>query len=140
MTLSTTLAQRPDVERIRLRLGTAFIEHRSDLWPQGCESATDEWIRAHVDDILGMLELMLRHDDRDARRLPASPTLAAVGVGRVRPRPGARRLTLLARERGQLGRLPEKEQEVRFNDIERVLIPLQNLCRVKLLGDVVHLS
>jgi hypothetical protein len=50
------LQVRPDAERVRLRLGTAFIEHVDDLWPQGEPGATDEWIRANVDSILAMLE------------------------------------------------------------------------------------
>jgi hypothetical protein len=33
--LSATLAFRPDAERVRLRLGTPFSEHRDDLWPGG---------------------------------------------------------------------------------------------------------
>ena len=53
-----------------LRLGTAFIEHVGDLWPEGEPAATPEWIRGHVDDILAGLELMLRRDGRDVRRLP----------------------------------------------------------------------
>ncbi len=69
-TLAAKLAARPDAERMRLRLGTAFIEHAGDLWPQGEPAATPEWIRAHVDDILAALELMLRHDGRDVPRLP----------------------------------------------------------------------
>jgi hypothetical protein len=32
MALSATLPLRPDAERARLRLGTAFIEHAGDLW------------------------------------------------------------------------------------------------------------
>src|SRR5688572_31668270 len=58
MTLSATLALRPDAERVRLRLGTAFVEHVDDLWPQGEPAATPEWIRANVDDILAALEVM----------------------------------------------------------------------------------
>ncbi len=42
----------------RLRLGTAFIEHRADIWPEGDPAATDEWIRANVDDILALLRWM----------------------------------------------------------------------------------
>jgi hypothetical protein len=36
MTLSATLALMTDAgrERVRLRLGTAFIEHAADLWPK----------------------------------------------------------------------------------------------------------
>jgi hypothetical protein len=45
-------------ERVRLRLGTAFIVHRDDLWPEGEPGATPEWIRAHVDDILAALMQM----------------------------------------------------------------------------------
>jgi hypothetical protein len=70
MTLSATLALRPDAEQVRLRLGTAFIEHVDDLWPQGEPNATDEWIRSHAFDILEALEQALRHDGRDVRRLP----------------------------------------------------------------------
>ena len=61
---------RPDAKRVRLRLGTAFIEHVGDLWPEGEPAATPEWIRAHAFDIVAMLELMLQHDERDVRRLP----------------------------------------------------------------------
>jgi hypothetical protein len=68
MKLPATLAQHPDAERIRLRLGTAFVEHVDDLWPEG--GAPDrEWIRCNVEQLLAM-ELMLRHDRRDVRRLP----------------------------------------------------------------------
>ena len=70
MTLSATLALRPDAERIKLRLGTAFIEHRDDLWPESEPAATPEWIRDHVDDILAAMEKMLCRDGRDVRRLP----------------------------------------------------------------------
>lgn len=56
MTLAATLPHRPDAERVRLRLGTAFIEHRDDLWPKGEPAATNEWIRAHVDELLATLE------------------------------------------------------------------------------------
>jgi hypothetical protein len=56
-------------ERLRLRLGTEFITHRVDLWPQGEAGATPEWIRAHVDDILGALMQMFAIG-RDGR--PAS--------------------------------------------------------------------
>jgi hypothetical protein len=59
----------PTDQRVRLRLGTAFIEHRDDLWPEGGAPDTD-WIRANVDSILAALQLMLRHDGRDVRRLP----------------------------------------------------------------------
>jgi hypothetical protein len=45
-------------DRVRLRLGTAFIEHRDDIWPEGEPAATPEWIRAHVDDILALLRWM----------------------------------------------------------------------------------
>jgi hypothetical protein len=55
-TLSATLPFRPDAERLRLLLGTAFIEHVDDLWSQGEPAATPEWILAHVDDILAELE------------------------------------------------------------------------------------
>ena len=56
-------------ERMRLRLGTAFVEHVDSLWPEG--GAPDaEWIRANVDDILALLEQAMRHDGQHARRLP----------------------------------------------------------------------
>jgi hypothetical protein len=69
-TLAATLAGRSDADRVRLRLGTIFIEHASDLWPEGEPAATPEWIRANVDDILAALERPLRHDGHDVRRLP----------------------------------------------------------------------
>ncbi|SEP45358.1 hypothetical protein SAMN02990966_06497 [Rhodospirillales bacterium URHD0017] len=56
-------------ERARLRLGTACIEHATDLWPEGGAPDAD-WIRGHVDELLDVLALPLRHDGRDARRLP----------------------------------------------------------------------
>jgi hypothetical protein len=68
--LAATLAQRPDADRVRLRLGTAFIEHAADLWPEGEPAATPEWIRAHAFDILAVLEKGLRRDGHDVRRLP----------------------------------------------------------------------
>jgi len=68
-TLLARLMSRPDADRIRLRLGAEFIAHRDDLWPEG--GAPDaEWIRDHVNDVLGALEVMLRGDGRDVRRLP----------------------------------------------------------------------
>jgi hypothetical protein len=53
----------------RLRLGTEFIAHTDDLWPEG-GAPNAEWIRAHVDDILALLDQMIRHDGQDVRRLP----------------------------------------------------------------------
>ena len=55
---------------MRLRLGTAFIEHIDDLWPAGEPGATPEWIRANVDKLLAALERPLRRDGHDVRRLP----------------------------------------------------------------------
>jgi len=69
VSLSATLASRPDAERVRLRLGTAFVEHASDLWPAG-DAPDPTWIRDNVDSVLALLELPLRHDGRDMRRLP----------------------------------------------------------------------
>ena len=69
-TFSTTLPLRPDAEQVRLRLGSAFIEHRIDLWPQGEPAATPEWIRARVDDILVLLEQMIGRDGQGVPRLP----------------------------------------------------------------------
>jgi len=66
---SATLALRSDAERVRLRLGTAFIEHADALWPEGEPVATPEWIRAHAFDILAVLEQMLGRD-ANVRRLP----------------------------------------------------------------------
>jgi hypothetical protein len=70
MTLSAMLPLRPEAERVRLRLGTAFIEHVGDLWPQGEPAATSEWIRAHVDEILALLEQMIGRDGHGVLRLP----------------------------------------------------------------------
>ena len=67
---SDVLSLLPDAEQVRLRLGTAFIEHRHDLWPQGEPAATDEWIRAHAFDILAVLEQMIGRDGNGVRRLP----------------------------------------------------------------------
>ena len=53
----------------RPRLGTAFIKNVDDLWPESKRAATHEWIRAHVDDILVLLEQMLRRN-ANVRRLP----------------------------------------------------------------------
>jgi hypothetical protein len=55
---------------VRLRLGTAFIEHVDDLWPAGEPAATPEWIRANVDGILILLEQMIGRDGQGVRRLP----------------------------------------------------------------------
>jgi hypothetical protein len=41
---------------VRLRLGTAFIEHVDDLWPAGEPAATPEWIAANVDEMLATNE------------------------------------------------------------------------------------
>jgi hypothetical protein len=70
MSLSARLAVHPDGERLRLRLCTAFIEHRADLWPQGEPNATPDWIRAHVDEILGLLELAIGRHGQGVCRLP----------------------------------------------------------------------
>jgi hypothetical protein len=70
-TISARLALRPDADRVRLRIGTEFIAHRDDLWPEGVPAdATVEWIRAHAFDLLEALEKGLRRDGRDVRRLP----------------------------------------------------------------------
>jgi hypothetical protein len=68
MTLSAELPFRPDAEQVRLKLGTAFIEHAGDLWPLG-GTPSAEWIRDHIDDLLALLELPLRRDGRDVQRL-----------------------------------------------------------------------
>ena len=60
---SATLALRSDAERVRLRLGTALIEHADALWPEGEPAATPEWIREHVDDIVALLKWMYRIGD-----------------------------------------------------------------------------
>jgi hypothetical protein len=65
------LAAHPDGERLRLRLGTMFIERQASLWPEGVpEEATSEFIREHIGDIVDALDQALHHDGRDARRLP----------------------------------------------------------------------
>jgi hypothetical protein len=70
MTISATLALRPDAERVRLRLATAFIQHRVDLWPEGELGATPERIRTNVDDILLLLEQLIGWNGHCVRRLP----------------------------------------------------------------------
>jgi hypothetical protein len=70
MTLTDRLATRPDAERIRLRLGTAFIENIDSLWPQGVpEDATPEFIRDNLDGIVAVLDQMVGRD-ANVRRLP----------------------------------------------------------------------
>jgi len=59
----------PLTERQRLRLGTLLIEHADSLWPGGGAPDAD-WIRDNVDHLLAVLELPLRCDGQDARRLP----------------------------------------------------------------------
>jgi hypothetical protein len=39
-TLAARLATNPGADRIRLRIGTAFLEHVDDLWPQREPNAT----------------------------------------------------------------------------------------------------
>ena len=73
----------------RLRLGTAFIEHVDDLWPEGEPDATPEWIRANVDAILALLELPLRHDGQDARRIARSLALVALAARSAPTEPAA---------------------------------------------------
>jgi hypothetical protein len=65
-TFSATLPLVPERERVGLRLGTAFIEHAADLWPQGEPAATPEWIRKHAFDLLATLEQMF-HIDQHGR-------------------------------------------------------------------------
>lgn len=59
MTLSATRAERYDAERIRLRLGTEFIEHGAHIWSEG-GTPEPEWIRANIFKLLAMLESALR--------------------------------------------------------------------------------
>jgi hypothetical protein len=56
MTLSAKLPFRRDAEQVRLSARHSVHEHVDDLWPQGEHAATPEWIRAHVNDILVVLE------------------------------------------------------------------------------------
>jgi hypothetical protein len=81
MTLSATLPLRLDAERVRLRLGTAFIEHVDDLWPEGGAPGA-QWIRDHTACSSAARMSSLRHDGRDVQRWP-QPTEGLSGV-RVR--------------------------------------------------------
>jgi hypothetical protein len=76
-----TLPFRPDAEQVRLRLGTAFIEHVDDLSPEGEPAATPEWILVHVDGICPVLVELTKHAiDIDDRRWLAATHLVAVAA------------------------------------------------------------
>jgi len=45
---------------VRQRLGTEFIEHAGDLWPQGDPAATPEWIQENAVSLLAALEQMFK--------------------------------------------------------------------------------
>src|SRR3954462_13453984 len=61
-------------ERLRLRLETEFIRHADAIWPEGCEAATPEWIRANTEEILALLKWMYAIGDdgkpADLKRVP----------------------------------------------------------------------
>jgi hypothetical protein len=65
MTLSATLAQRPDAERIRLRLGSEFITHRDDLWRRGEAEA-----RRRLPARTGMMRSAVKEQGRERARFP----------------------------------------------------------------------
>jgi hypothetical protein len=79
MATTERLPQPHDAERARQRLGTAFIEHVADLWPEGEPAATPEWIRARAFDIRAVLELARRQ----SASIDAPPSLAALAAGRA---------------------------------------------------------
>jgi hypothetical protein len=54
--LSASLPLRPDADRVRQLLAEAFIEHIDDLWPDGRDQGSREWIGAHVDEMLATIE------------------------------------------------------------------------------------
>src|SRR5690242_19642162 len=54
--LSASLPVRPDADRVRALLADAFVDHRDDLWPDGRDLGSPEWIRANVDGMLATLE------------------------------------------------------------------------------------
>ena len=53
---SVGLPLRPDAERVRAILAAAFVDHAGELWQNGNDAATPEWIRENVDPILAKLE------------------------------------------------------------------------------------
>ena len=56
LAFSVGLPLRPDAERVRAILAAAFVDHAGELWPEGDDAATPEWIRENVDPILAKLE------------------------------------------------------------------------------------
>jgi len=56
LAFSVGLPLRPDAERVRAILAAAFVDHGCELWPNGNDAATPEWIRENVDPILAKLE------------------------------------------------------------------------------------
>jgi hypothetical protein len=52
----TRLALRRDGDLVRARLAAAFYERRHELWPFGDVNATPQWIEAHIDDMLAVIE------------------------------------------------------------------------------------
>ena len=53
---SARLPVRADAERVRAILASAFIAHAGELWPAGEPCATPEWIAAHTDEIMAVVE------------------------------------------------------------------------------------
>ena len=56
LAFSVGLPLRPDAERVRAILAAAFVDHAGELWPEGDDTATPEWIRENIDPILATLE------------------------------------------------------------------------------------
>jgi hypothetical protein len=56
MAFSVGLPLRPDAERVRAILAAAFVDHAAELWPQGDDAPTPEWLRENIDSILASLE------------------------------------------------------------------------------------
>jgi hypothetical protein len=52
----TRLALRRDGDLVRARLAAAFYERRHELWPSGDVNATPQWIEAHIDSMLAVIE------------------------------------------------------------------------------------
>jgi hypothetical protein len=50
------LPVRADAERVRAVLASEFVIHADELWPAGEPCATPEWIAAHTDEIMAVVE------------------------------------------------------------------------------------
>jgi len=62
LAFSISLPLRPDAERVRAILAAAFVDHAGELWLEGDDAATPEWIRENVDPILATLERLYAVD------------------------------------------------------------------------------